>query len=451
MKITILIIYGVALLIIGILSALKIKKPVDYFIAGKRNGVLQISGSLLASILGGSAILGSVNLAIHQSWAAAWYLLSASIGLWLLLPLVGKVSKLGKFTLTDMLGRFYGSAARKMASVIIPLAWTGIVAAQIIAAAKILFSLFALPYADGVIISSAVFIGYTLIGGQISILKTDFLQAIIILVGIVCSAIFLSFVHGTHITPVSDSFPFNPNFSGTDLLILFLTFSSAFVVGPDIYSRVFCARDEKTARRSIIIVAAILIPFAFTMAYLGVFAVENLNSEQLTHSVVLIDLIAQYLPEWVLGLMAAALLSAVLSSADTTLLTASMMLSELVQEDIDNRRSLQVTKLFIVLVGLASMLIALQITSIIGTLLLALSFYSGAFIIPVIAALANLRVNKRLAIFAMLAGGLIALTGKILASTYSLPWANWLIVAAFAINFAILVLPGRRNSNAETV
>lgn len=443
MKITILVLYGIVLLIIGIFSALKIKQPVDYFIAGKRNGVLQISGSLLASILGGSAILGSVNLAISQSWAAAWYLLSASIGLWLLLPLVGKVSKLGKFTLTDMLGRFYGPTARKMASVIIPLAWTGIVAAQIIAAAKILFSLFALPYADGVIISSVVFIGYTLVGGQISILKTDFFQAIIILVGIVCAAIFLTLVHGPHTSPLRESFPFNPNFGPTDLLILFLTFSSTFVVGPDIYSRVFCARDEKTARRSIIVVAAILIPFAFTMTYLGVFAVENLSSEQLTHSVVLIDLIAQYLPEWVLGLMAAALLSAVLSSADTTLLTASMMLSELVQEDIDNRRSLRITKLFIILVGLASMLIALQITSIIGTLLLALSFYSGAFIVPIIAALANFKVNKKLSIAAMLSGGFIALGGKILASSDGFFWANWLIVAAFAINFSLLLIPGR--------
>jgi SSS family solute:Na+ symporter len=441
MKVTILILYGIVLLVIGILSALKIKSPSDYFVGGRRNGPFQISGSLLASILGGSAILGSVNLAIHQTWAAAWYLLSASAGLWFLFPLVRKVSRYGKFTLTDMLGRFYGNTARKSASVIIPLAWTGIVAAQLIAAAKILFSLFALPYTDGVIISSAIFIIYTLIGGQVSILKTDFIQAIIILAGIVCSAIFLSLTPGTHVSPVTESFPFNSNFSPTDLLILFLTFSSTFIVGPDIYSRVFCARDQQTARKSIAIVAGILIPFAFVLTYLGVFAVENLSQEQLTHSVVLIDLIAQYLPEWVLGLMAAALLSAVLSSADTTLLTASMMLSELFQEDIDNRKSLNTTRLFIVLIGLASMLIALQVTSIIGTLLLALAFYSGAFIVPIIAALANLNVNKARSIVAMLCGGLTALAGKIMVSTYHYGWANWVIVGAFVLNFLILMTP----------
>ena len=446
MKIAILLTYGIVLLLIGIYSAFRIKSPADYFVAGKRNGLLQISGSLLASILGGSAILGTANLAIQQSWAAAWYLLAASAGLWLLLPLVKKVNRLGKFTLTDMIGRFYGETAQRSASAIIPVAWTGIVAAQVIAASKILVSIFGISYEAGVLISGAVFIGYTLIGGQISILKTDFLQAIIILVGILLSAIFLHNEHGTQIAPIGNSFPFNNSFSSVDLLILFLTFSTTFVVGPDIYSRVFCARDEKTARKSILIVASILIPFAFLLTYLGVFAHENLPPEKLHSSVALIELIDYYLPEWVVGLMAAALLSAVLSSADTTLLTASMMLSELFTPDINNRKSLNETRLFIVLVGLASMLIALKVTSIVGTLLLALSFYSGAFIVPLIAALTNMKINKKWSIPAMIIGGTVALTGKILVSNVGMSWGNWMIVAAFVINFIILKIPSTRNS-----
>ena len=450
MKITILIIYGLTLLIIGIYSALRIKTPVDYFIAGKRTGVLQISGSLLATILGGSAILGTANLAIQQSWAAAWYLLSASIGLWLLLPLVEKVNRLGKFTLTGMIGRFYGETARKSASVIIPLAWTGVVAAQMIAAAKILFSLFELPYEDGVLISGLVFIGYTLIGGQISILKTDFFQAIIILTGVLIAALFLSRVPDTHSAPLMDSFPFNYHFSPIDLLILLLTFSSTFVVGPDIYSRVFCAKDEATARKSIILVAAILIPFAFILTYIGVFAHENMPAEELHGSVALIELIDFYLPDWMVGLMGAALLSAVLSSADTTLLTASMILSEFVSKDIDNRKSLNTTRIFIVLTGIVSTIIALKITSIIGMLLLALAFYSGAFIVPLIAALVNLNINKKMSVPAMITGGTVALTGKILISVFNFSWGNWIIIAAFLINFLILKIPEKEKSNRGT-
>lgn len=443
MKVTILVIYFILIVGLGIYSWLKIKEPSDYFVAGKRSGFWQISGSLLATVLGGSAILGTVNLTKDQSWAAAWYLLAASFGLWLLVPLVGKVNRLGKYTLTNLLGQFYGETARKAASIIIPLAWTGIVAAQVIASAKILFSFFALPYEQGVLFSGAVFILYTLIGGQISIIKTDFVQSFIILFGVILTAFFL-WDMPERVPEFSKAFPFNDQFSGINLLILVLTFSSTFMVGPDIYSRVFCAKDEKTARQSVRLVASILIPFAFILAYVGVFAFSHLPEENMEGSAALIEVINFYLPEWIAGLMAAALLSAVLSSADTTLLTSSMILSELLNPDINNARSLKQTRYFIILSGIISVLIALKVTSIIGTLLLALAFYSGAFLVPLVAALTNLRVNQRLSILAMIAGGLIALGGKITADYYGSDVGNWMIVSAFAVNAGILLIHERK-------
>lgn len=441
-KVLILFIYLAGMAALGIYSWLRIKAPQDYFIAGKRSGVWQIAGSLLATILGGSAILGSVNLSQHQGWASAWYLLAASFGLWLLIPLVGKVNRMGKFTLTNLVGQFYGTAAQKTAAIIIPVAWTGIVAAQIIASAKILFSFFNLPYESGVLISGLVFIFYTLLGGQVSIIKTDFLQSLIILSGVTLTATLL-WGMPEQVPAFNQTFPFNANFSPIDLLILVLTFSSTFVVGPDIYSRIFCAKDEKTARKSVIVVASILIPFAFLLAYIGLFAFSHLQHATTDSSAALIDVLNFYLPDWLAGLMAAALLSAVLSSADTTLLTSSMILSEWITPDIDNRRSLRNTRYFIVLTGIVSILLALKVTSIIGTLLLALAFYSGAFIIPLIAALANLKVNKRLSIVAMICGGLIALSGKIMGSYLNLDFGNWIVILAFIINAAILAIPER--------
>jgi len=443
----IIIIYGTILLAIGIYSAFRVNTPEDYYIAGKKNGVLQISGSLLATILGGSAILGSVNLAMAEGWAAAWYLLSASVGLWILLPLVKKVNHLGRYTLTDMIGHFYGNTARKTASVIIPVAWTGVVSAQIIAASKILFSIFSLPYEYGVLISGAVFILYTLIGGQISILKTDFFQSIIIIFGITICVFFLTGNPEITAPPIFETFPVNSHFSFLDLIILLLTFSSTFVVGPDIYSRLFCARDSKTAKHSIIIVATILIPFAFILTYLGIIAADNLPAETIKNSVALVELMKHYLSGWIVGIMAAALLSAVLSSADTTLLTASIILSEFSSTDIDNKKSLKRTKVRIIVLGVISMIISLKISSIIGMLLLALAFYSGAFIIPLIAVLTGLKINKDMGVPAMIFGGIIALTGKLIFSVGHLWWGNWIIIAAFALNFMFLKTHLKRTTN----
>ncbi len=443
MALIILIVYGIILLAIGVYSALRIKNPNDYFIAGKRTGVLQITGSLLATILGGSAILGSIGLTQHQSWAATWYLLSAALGLLLLLPIVKKVSRLGKFTLPELIGQFYGEQARKTASVIIPVAWLGIIAAQIIAAAQVLSSFFGLNYTIGVFISGAVYIIYTLIGGQISILKTDFIQSIIIIAGVVFTFFILYKSPELNPVPIRETFPFNPNFSPIDLLILALTFSSTFVVGPDIYSRVFCARNERISQISVLITALILIPFAFFLAYIGICSFQ-LNPDQEETSA-LVNITQTYLSDWGVGLMVAALLSAVLSSAATALLTASTIMSELFHKDINNHRSYIQTKYFIVVIGILSMLISVHVSSIVSSLLLALSFYSGAFIVPMIAALLDIPFSKKYSLWAMLLGGIIALSGKISLSFFEFEYGNWIIIAGFAINAAILFLPGKKS------
>lgn len=448
MKITILIIYGIILLLIGIYSFLKIKTPFDYFLAGKKTGIWQISGSLLATILGGSAILGTIGLSASQSWASSWYILSASLGLFGLLPIVRKVYAKGKFTLPELIGQYYGESARKVTSVIIPVAWLGIVAAQIIAGAQILVSFFGLGYSIGVLITGVIFIIYTYIGGQVSIMKTDLFQAFFILAGLILTAFLIPADRISAIPDFKSHFPFNDSFSPFDLFILILTFSSTFVVGPDIYSRVFCAKDSKTAFYSVLIVALILIPFAFVLSYVGTYAATF--HQDAVNSSALVNLATVYLPEWVSGILVAALISAVLSTAATTLLTTAMIISEWFHKDINTQKSFKQTKLFIIGIALLSMIISLKVTSIVSSLLLALSFYSGAFIIPMVAALFNLPYNKRFAITAMLAGGVLALTGK-LVMTFSQPEAGqFILISGFLANFVLLFLPFGKKDKKET-
>ncbi|MFA5535253.1 MAG: hypothetical protein WDA19_12200, partial [Mariniphaga sp.] len=168
---------------IGIFSWFKVKTPDDYYIAGKKARFLPVTGSLLATILGGSAILGTIELSQSIGWAALWFLFCASLGLFLLAPLTKYVSRFGKYTLPGLLGYFFGEKARIISSLIIPVAWLGIVAAQIIAAAQILSGLELISYRGAAVTAGAIFILYTLAGGQVSILKTDLFQAILIIAG----------------------------------------------------------------------------------------------------------------------------------------------------------------------------------------------------------------------------------------------------------------------------
>jgi SSS family solute:Na+ symporter len=204
-------------------------------------------------------------------------------------------------------------------------------------------------------------------------------------------------------------------------------------VGPDIYSRVFCAKNEKTATRSVLIVATILIPISFGLTYLGVYS-------NVTGSREIMSFAQHLLPNWFYGLFIAALLSAVMSSADTTLLTSSLILSELFHADMEEKKAFRLTRILIVVLGVLSIGIALFVTSILQSLLLALTFFSGAFVVPMLAGLLKLKVIKPQLTVAILLGGFVALTGKLINLWGDPLTGNLIIILAFGVNAGLLFL-----------
>jgi len=442
LKYLILLLYILAMIGIGIYSARKIRTSSDYLVAGNKGNVWQITGSLLATILGSSAILGSSDLAYSQGWAAAWLLLSAAFGLMILVFIAPLVKRYGKYTLPQLVGDQYGKEAKIIASFVIPIAWIGVIAAQIIGGAKVMNSFFGLPYATSVWGIGLLFIFYTAVGGQVSVIKTDLVQSFIIIFGVMLIACYLFFgtpIHPAEMTPLH--FPFNEGFEPIDLFVLFLTYSTTFLVGPDIYTRLFSARNEKVARQSVLLTALILIPFAFLITYLGIFAAHQFPDFDFKQGSSLISVMGFILPDWGIGLLVAAILSAVMSSGSTTLLTSSVIVTNTIQKDLDAPISLRQTKLVMVLLGLLSILLSLKVTSIVQSLLIALTFFSGAFILPVLAGLLGFRNNRLHSNLAIVLGGLVALAGKIMAVSGNIKTGNLMILGAFILN-GLLLFPG---------
>ncbi len=443
-KYLILLIYIILMIGIGIYSSRKIRTSGDYMVAGNKGNVWQITGSLLATILGSTAILGSCDLAFYQGWAAAWLLLMAAFGLLLLVLVAPLVKRQGKYTLPQLVGDHYGKEAKIIASLVIPIAWIGVIAAQIIGGAKVMNSFFGWSYESSVWGIGLLFIFYTAVGGQVSVIKTDLIQSFIIILGVIVVAGFLHY--GTPVGPVSTNtldFPFNNAFHPMDLFVLFLTYSTTFLVGPDIYTRLYCAKNENVARKSVLLTALILIPFAFLITYLGVFAANRFPDFDFRQGSSLISVMNYILPEWGIGLLVAAILSAVMSSAATTLLTSSVIVTNTIREDLDTEISVKITKLIMVGTGLLSIVLSLYVTSIVQALLIALSFFSGAFILPVLAGLLGFRNSRLHSNFAIVTGGLVALSGKIAAISGHGLAGNLIILCAFFLN-GLLLFPGGR-------
>jgi solute:Na+ symporter, SSS family len=430
----VLVLYLLILVFIALSSRTKVKTYADFFVASKKGGYMAVTGSLIATILGGSAVIGSIDAGTTMGWASAWFMLTAAAGLLALIPLTKKISQLGKFTLPELLGNMFGDRAKLISSVIIPLAWLGIIAAQVIASAKILQSFTGMGYATGVVISGLVFTLYTIAGGQISILKTDSVQSLLIIAGMITIAAFAFFApNEANFSPTILKFPFNSNFSPIDLFVLVITYGTTFTVGPDMYSRIFCAKNHVVARKALFTTAMVLIPIAFIIGYLSIFNIEAIQGAKL------INISLQVLPYWLTPLVVVALLSAVLSSADTTLLSSSIIITDLIEKHNFGDKSLGITRIVVAVTGVASMIIAFYFNSIIEMLLIALTVYSGAFTMPIIAGLLGWKIKPLMVSLAMVSGGLIALAGKLVAMFSNNLMGNLIIVAAFLFSTSMLI------------
>jgi len=143
----------------------------------------------------------------------------------------------------------------------------------------------------------------------------------------------------------------------------------------------------------------------------------------------------------------AALLSAVMSTGSTTLLTSSTIISDLFSTGLEKRASMRNTKIIMLIIGILSILLSLSVHSIIQSLLIALTIFSGAFIIPTITGLLGFTASMKISRTAMLTGGIVALTGKIVALNGENLTGNLLIITGFILNALILLSDARTRKN----
>ncbi|MFC2065518.1 sodium:solute symporter [Chloroflexota bacterium] len=425
-QLIIIILFFLGTLAIGVVSKAKTRGADDFFVAGRKSSSLFVTGSLLATIIGGSATVGMAGLGFKQGLTGAWWLLVGSIGLICLgLFFAKKVRRLALYTLPELVETQYGRRMALATSVLIVVAWIGITAAQIIAAGKILSILGLGSPVMWMVIFTFVFVAYTVLGGQYAIIRTDTLQALIVFAGIFGGlALLLSRLGGwaglqSSLSPEHFAFPVSDQFGGVSLITMLLLVGLTYVVGPDMYSRLFCAKDDNTARASTFWTALLIIPVAFAITLIGMGAAAlfpQIAPEQ-AFPMVIKEVFSPLLG----GIVLAALLCAVMSSADTVLLSASTILMvDIVGGAKDQNKIIPRSRWAIVLLGICSLIVALALKGVISALLFAYTIYTAGVILPVLAGFFKnrLKVTPSGALAALIGGGSVGLISKLLAIKY---------------------------------
>ncbi|MCX6013531.1 MAG: hypothetical protein NTV30_09025, partial [Chloroflexi bacterium] len=198
-----------------------------------------------------------------------------------------------------------------------------------------------------------------------------------------------------------------------------------YVIGPDMCSRILCAKDPKVARKSVLLTALFIIPFAIVITLIGMAAWYLFhNTQGFTPEQAFPYLIKNQLPPIAGGLIIAALISATMSSADSCLLSVSTILSvdvmKKIKPSMKEKQTILVARISILVFGILSLLLALVLKNVISSLMFAYTVYTGGVIIPAFAGFyrKKLRLTPTGALFAIIGGGTTAVISKLLVIKY---------------------------------
>ena len=252
MKLALLIVMGIymaAMVVMGILDYRKTKGFTEYAVAGKRQGTLTVSMTLLATVLGASATIGITDTVYTIGFPGIWWLLFGALGLILQAFLLSeRVRSVNADTLPHLAEILVGKAASKLLAGLIVISWIGVIAGQLVA----IHSLVAFATGNSskvlMIIISLIVIFYTALGGQMSVVKTDRLQLVLILLGLVACCIYLYVSTDGATAAAADQVELlNSSYGGMDLFTNFFIIGGVYFLGPDILSRNFLSRTSQVS------------------------------------------------------------------------------------------------------------------------------------------------------------------------------------------------------------
>jgi SSS family solute:Na+ symporter len=404
--------YFLSMITIGAVSARRASGLEEFHLAGRRVNYIMLTATLCATIVGASATVGMAGLGFKEGLTGAWWMLSGTIGLLVLSVFFAqKIRAKGCYTLPELIGTFYGEKVRTAASLLIIVSWMGVISVQIIASGKVLSALFGGSEQLFMAASALVFIIYTVQGGQHSVVRTDLVQFFIIITGLMLllsrtlGATGLSFLQ-------VQSFPVSPGRDATSVMSMILVVGSTYLVGPDIYSRIFLARDPQTARGSAMITALILVPLAFAITTLGISA--KILSPGIQAEQALPILMMNMLSPIERGIVGSALLAAFMSSAATPLMTATTTMAL----DLYRRARpssgvpelMRTSRAGVMTIGLAALALALTSSGIIAMLISVYTIFTSGMLFPVVAGFykEKLGLTPMGALMALVGGGMTA-------------------------------------------
>jgi SSS family solute:Na+ symporter len=334
------VLYLLGTLALGVWAGTRIKNTTDLAIAGRRLPLIMVVTTTFATWFGAETVMGipakfvqgGLNAIVEDPFGAGTCLIL--VGLFFAMRLY----KQNLLTIGDFYRQRFGKGVEVFCSVAIILSYLGWVAAQI-TALGLVFSVLtngAMSETAGMIVGTLAVLVYVVVGGFLAVAWTDFIQMIVLVIGLTVIAIFASDLAGGSdkvfaMAASADLWKFFPEPSFKEVAFFIgagLTMMLGSIPQQDVFQRVMSAKDAHTARNGAVIGGISYILFAFVPMFVVACAVVVMGQQALELAK---DDYQRLLPTFVLTKMPlvmqilffGALLSAIKSTSSATLLAPS--------------------------------------------------------------------------------------------------------------------------------
>ncbi|WP_419770215.1 MAG: sodium:solute symporter family protein [Candidatus Marinarcus sp.] len=399
----IIFIYLFLVLLIGLSASRNIKGMQDYAVAGKSFGTLAIFATLSASFIGGGFSMGNaekVFLVGISNIVALWgFSLKEILVARYIAPNMQYYPQ--AISVGDIMEPAYGKEARIFSGIFGFILCAGILGAQI-GAIGYIFNLFlGLDRTYGILLGMGIVIAYATVGGMKAVIWTDIVQFVVLALGIPL-VLYFGIEHIGGWDAMIQSVPANHLSLPTDkvaiiaLLSLFLTFLLGETLVPPYLQRLLIGKDKKVAKGTLLS-GLFSIPFFAATGLIGLVAL-TMNST-INPNLAMPYVIQESLSPFFQGVVIAAIVSIIMSSADSFLNSAAIAFSNdlvkpLRKTVLESHIELKMARYTTLLVGILAVVFALSIDSILDILIYSYNFWAPTVLVPLSAALLGLKVSR---------------------------------------------------------
>ena len=423
--IAIIVVYLASMLAFGFWGKTRTKDSADFLVAGRRLGPALYTGTMAAVVLGGASTVGGVGLGYKYGISGMWLVVSIAVGLLLLsLVFAGRIQRLKVYTVAQMLKLRYGVDATA-ASGIVMVAYTLMLSVtSTIAYATVFNVLFNTNRTLSVIIGGAIVMLYSSIGGMWSITLTDMVQFVLKTIGIFFLLLPFTWNKAGGLDGIREragDVVFDLGAIGVPTIItFFVVYSFGMLIGQDIWQRVFTARSPGVAKWGGTTAALYCVLYGVAGAVIGMAASTFLPNVKAKDDVYA-QIAETILPVGISGIVLAAAVAAMMSTASGALIaTATVaktdvkpLLLRLIGRDApqeqDAERDVHSDRLYVVVLGIAVIVIAALLNDVVAALTIAYDILVGGLLVAILGGFLWKRATGAGALWSMGVGTVVTL------------------------------------------